>query len=274
MKMNQMEKLNNLKKILTEMKKVLIAYSGGVDSTFLLKVATEVLGNNVVAVTALSETYPEDEIKEARKIAKEIGVKHIIIRTEELKNPEFSENPPERCYYCKKELFSKLKEIAKKEKIEFVLDGSNYDDLDDYRPGLKAVQEFGIRSPLREAKLTKADIRQLSKKMKLQTWDKPALACLASRFPPYVKITEEDLKRIDKAENFIKSLGFKQIRLRHHYPIARLEFSLEDFPRILNKKNRDAIVRKLKELGYLYVTLDLEGYKTGSLNKLINLSKE
>ncbi len=272
--MKKEEKLNNLKKILSNMESVLIAFSGGVDSTFLLKVATDVLGGNVIAVTALSETYSEEEIKDAERRAKEIGVKHLIIETEELKNPKFSENPPERCYYCKKELFSKLKEIALKEKIKFVLDGSNYDDLDDFRPGMKAAQELGVRAPLKEAKLTKADIRELSKKMGLSTWDKPSLACLASRFPPYVKITEEDLKRIEKAEKFLKSLGFKQVRVRHHFPIARLEFSVEDFSKILNSKKREAIVKKLKELGYLYVTLDLEGYKTGSLNKLINLSEE
>ncbi|MCP2519493.1 ATP-dependent sacrificial sulfur transferase LarE [Candidatus Aminicenantes bacterium AC-335-B20] len=262
-------KLSELKKILSEMGSVLIAYSGGVDSTFLLKVAKEVLGKNVLAVTAQSETYPQDEIEEAKKLAKEIGVRHIIIETEELKNPEFSKNPPERCYYCKKELFSKLKEIAEKEGIKFIVDGSNYDDLKDFRPGMKAGIEYGIRSPLKEAGLTKKEIRHLSRELGLKTWDKPQLACLASRFPPYTEINPIDLKRVGEAEKFLKNLGLKQIRVRHHYPIARLEFSLEDFPIILDSGKRELIVNKLKELGYLYVTLDLEGYKTGSLNRLI-----
>ncbi|MCP2605279.1 ATP-dependent sacrificial sulfur transferase LarE [Candidatus Aminicenantes bacterium AH-873-B07] len=268
--MNKLEeKLANLKKILNEMGSILIAYSGGVDSSFLLKVAKEVLGDNVLAVTACSETYPAEEVEEAKKIAQEIGAKHIIIKTEELKNPKFSDNPPERCYYCKIELFSKLKEIAQKEKIKFIADGSNYDDLRDFRPGMKAANEFGVRSPLKEAKLTKQDIRHLSKKIGLKTWDKPQLACLASRFPPYTKINAEDLNRIAMAEKFLRDIGFKQVRVRHHYPIARLEFSPEDFAIILNSQKRELIIKKLKELGYLYITLDLEGYRAGSLNKLI-----
>ncbi|MFQ6084475.1 MAG: ATP-dependent sacrificial sulfur transferase LarE [Candidatus Aminicenantia bacterium] len=260
-------KLNNLKNILSQMDGVIIAYSGGVDSTLLLKVAKDTLGENVFAVTANSETYPEEEIKEAKKLAEAIGVEHLIIETQELRDSNFVHNPPERCYYCKKELFSKLKEIARRKNIRFILDGSNYDDVGDFRPGMKAAQELEIRSPLKEAGLTKTDIRQISEKFGLPTWDKPSLACLASRFPYYVKITPEALRKIAQAEKLLKSLGFKQVRVRHHQTIARIEIFPDDFFKLLHPDKRIWVIQKFKELGYFYVTLDLEGYRTGSMNE-------
>lgn len=263
----QQSKMENLKKMLRKMGSVVIAFSGGVDSTFLLKVAQEVLGKRTIAVTAASSTYPKTELEEAKRLAQLIGVRHIIINSEETELENFKQNPPNRCYYCKKELFSKLKEIAKKEKTNYVLDGTNYDDLVDFRPGLQALRELNIASPLREAKLTKEDIRNLSKKMNLDTWDKPACACLASRFPYGVRITKERLDRIDRAENFIRNLGVKQLRVRYHNEIARIEVNKKDIQLVL--RHSDSIVKKFKELGFIYVTLDMEGYRMGSLNEVL-----
>lgn len=261
-------KLQQLKKILSEMRSVLVAYSGGVDSTFLLKVAHDVLGNKLLAVTAESLTYPSSEINKARQMAAEIDVRHLIIKTEELSNPKFASNPLDRCYWCKEELFSKLAALAKKHNLGYVLDGSNYDDTKDFRPGTRAARDFGVRSPLKEAELGKEEIRNLSKKLGLPTWDKASLACLASRFPYGTNITKENLAIIDKAEEFLRSLGIKQVRVRHHDHIARIEVSREEISSLLQKKLRDRIVNKLKDLGYIYVTIDLEGYRTGSLNEI------
>lgn len=209
------EKLEKLKKIIKELESAVIAFSGGCDSSFLAKVAYDILGNRAIAVTADSELYPEVEVKNAKKTAREIGINHEVISSEELEIPEFSKNSPYRCYYCKRELFSRLIEIARGRSFSYVLDGSNFDDLGDYRPGMKAGEELKIRSPLREAELTKNEIRQLSRKFGLYTADKPAMACLASRFPYGTRIRKEDLKRVEKSEQFLHDLGFTQIGRAH-----------------------------------------------------------
>ena len=262
------EKLNSLKTTLKSLESVVIAYSGGVDSTFLSKIAFDVLGDNALAVTATSKTYPRSEFQEAIKIAREIGIKHETIVSEELDIPEFSANPVNRCYHCKKELFGKLKEVAAERGIKHVVDGSNQDDLDDYRPGMQAIAELDVRSPLKESGLTKSDIRELSKKLGLSTWDKPALACLSSRFPYGNRITAEKLTVVGEAEIFLKNLGIRQLRVRHHDQIARIEVAEEDMELLF--KNRNQIAEKLKELGYTYVTMDLQGYRTGSMNEVLS----
>jgi len=262
--MSQDIKFDKLKEILAKMDSVLLAYSGGVDSTFLLKVAKGVLGNKLLAVTADSQTYTKEELVFARSMAKRFKVEHIVIKTNELSNKKFLKNPKNRCYFCKKELFTKLKEIAKKNNIKFVVDATNYSDRGDYRPGRLAKKELGVRSPLDEARISKEDIRKLSKHLKLPTWNKPALACLASRFPYGAEITLRALRRIERAEGFIRSLGISQVRLRHYNGLARIEVLKKEIPTLIKK--RSLIVEKLKKLGYNYVTIDLEGYRTGSLN--------
>lgn len=264
------EKLNKLKDDLRNMEKVAVAFSGGVDSTFLLKTAHEVLGANVIAVTARSSTYPEREYAEASQFIKGLGIKHITIVSEELEIEGFSKNPSNRCYFCKKELFSKIKELAAQNGILHVVDGTNIDDLGDYRPGMTALSELGISSPLREAGMTKEDIRILSKEMGLPTWDKQPFACLASRFPYGHEITREKLSMVDKAEQFLLDLGFRQVRVRHHGDIARIEVSVGERSRFFDIDIMDMVHSKLKEIGFKYAALDLKGYRTGSMNETLN----
>ncbi len=262
-------KLPGLYEILSSLESVCIAYSGGVDSTFLLKVARDVLKENVLAVTATSPTYPEHELKEAIGLARGIGVRHLIISSNELDIPGFSENNTDRCYYCKHELFQRLKKEAEKYRIKNIADGSNLDDTKDYRPGRRAAKELGVRSPLCEAGLTKSDIRYLSSELGLSTWNKPSLACLSSRIPYYETITEEKLKKIEKAEAFLRRLGFTQFRVRHHNTIARLEFIPEEMSLLSNAELRSSIDAALKAIGFSYVAVDLLGYRTGSMNEAI-----
>ncbi len=263
------EKLELLKDIIRKKGSAAVAFSGGVDSTFLIRVAKEVLGDKLIAVTATSSTYPERELNEAIKYAKDFGVKHIIISSEELDIEGFASNPKNRCYYCKKELFTKVKEVALENGIEYVFDGSNLDDNGDYRPGMLAAKELLVVSPLKEAGLTKKDIRDLSKEYGLATWNKPAFACLSSRFPYGNKITLPKLKMIDKAEQFLLDIGIRQVRVRHHGEIARIEVAPEEREKFFNIEFMDKISSKFKEIGYIYTTLDIAGYRTGSMNEVL-----
>lgn len=261
-------KLMRLKAILAELDSALVAYSGGVDSTLLLRVARDVLGERVVAATASSQTYPAAEIRLADELARQMGVRQLHLETDELADERFVSNPPERCYYCKAELFAKLSDLARANGLTCVVDGANADDSNDFRPGARAAREFGVRSPLREAGLTKNDIRDLARSLGLPNWDKPSLACLASRFPYGARITEEKLRQVDAAESFLRELGVRQLRVRHHGEIARIEVADEDVPRVLERRRE--IAAKLKSLGFAYAALDLLGYRTGSLNETLS----
>ncbi len=264
------EKTARLKEIFQSMGKVLVAYSGGVDSTLLLRVAHESLGGgHVLAVTALSPLYPDRELAAAKRTAQEMGLKHILIESNELEIEGFSKNPSNRCYFCKKELFEEMQNIARKEGIPYIVEGSTLDDERDHRPGRKAIHELGIRSPLQEARFTKEDVRELSRALGLSTWDKPSFACLASRFPYGEEITPEGLKMVDEAEDFLISLGFKQVRVRHYQNLARIEVYPEEINRLMNGSLREKIVDRLKKIGYHYVTLDLQGFRSGSMNEVL-----
>jgi uncharacterized protein len=268
------EKLQDLQRIIGEMGSLVVAYSGGVDSTFLLRVAGDVLGDKVVAVTATSLTYPSREYDEARVTAEGLGVRHITMTSEELDIPGFSGNPPDRCYYCKRELFSKLKEIALREGMSHVADGANLDDAADFRPGTKAADELGIRSPLKEARLAKEDVRRLSKSLGLSTWDKPSFACLASRFPYGDPITPGALRMVAEAEDYLRGLGFAQVRVRHRRDLASVEVPPGEIARFCDDGLRAEVVARLRQIGYVYVTLDLQGYRSGSMNEVLGAGGE
>lgn len=268
-----MQRLDNLKALIGKMGSVVVAYSGGVDSTLLAFVAHDVLGNRSLAVTATSPTYPSREVEEAQNLAKQLGIRHILVRTEELHDPSFVANDGNRCYYCKTELFAELRQIADKQGLAWVADGSNCDDLKDYRPGRKAAEEQRVRSPLSEVGFTKEEIRLAAKELGLPNWDKPPMACLASRFPYGTPITEDVLHILEKAEDYLHQLGARQVRVRHHGHIARIEIDPESISLLLANGNREKVVEKLKALGYTYVALDLGGYRTGSMNETLGSNK-
>jgi uncharacterized protein len=251
------------------MTRVLLAYSGGVDSTFLLKTAGEVLVSNVLAVTAASPIFPNREYDRACEMAEFLGIRHISIDIDVLNDPHFYRNPPDRCYHCKCILFRKLREIADNEGISSIVDGSNLDDCSDYRPGIRAAKDARVRSPLVEAQLTKQEIRTLSKEVNLPTWDIPSMTCLASRFPYGEIVTVEKISRVDDAENFLRDAGFEQIRVRSHGRLARVEVDAARVDAILRSGMREKVVEELKRLGFGYVTIDLEGYREGSMNEVL-----
>lgn len=267
--MKENRKLEELKRYLKTLKSVAVAFSSGVDSTFLLKVAHEVLGNQAIAVTVKSRLFPQRELEEAQEFCEREGIRHIVCPVEELKIEGFSQNPPDRCYLCKKELFSQIQRIADDNGVEHVVEGSNLDDDGDYRPGRRAIAELGIKSPLHEAKLTKQEIRELSKEMGLSTWEKPSFACLASRFVYGEVITEEKLQMIDQAEQLLMAMGFRQFRVRIHGQMARIEVLPEEFDKLMQRENRERIVTDFRNYGFTYVTMDLSGYRMGSMNETL-----
>ena len=258
---------DRLRSLLGEMNLAVLAYSGGVDSSLVLRAAAEALGPNLIAITALSDTYPPGEIENAKAYAASLGVRHRIITSDELAEDAFVRNSPDRCYHCKRELFSKLKAIAEAEGIPYVLDGSNTDDLHDHRPGRKAAAELSVRSPLIEAEMSKQDVRALARWLELPMWDKPSMACLSSRIPYGTRITTDLLRIIHAAESIVRQFGIRQVRVRHHGDTARIEIPYDEFHRLLSGDAASRITAGIRDLGYTYVSLDLGGYRSGSMNE-------
>ena len=263
------QKEEHLVRILSEMQRVVVGFSGGVDSSYLAFIANRVLGSNALCVTAISPSYPSFQKKETEDFVVRFGLNHRVIDSDELENPEYLENAPNRCYFCKSELFSKLKELAHEGGYAYVLDGTNHDDLEDFRPGRQAASEYSVRSPLLDAQMTKLDIRELSRISGLPTWEKPALPCLSSRFPYGTTISAERLSVVDQGETILRDFGFRIFRVRYHEELVRLEFGSAELPKALNTTMASILVKRFKALGFKYVTLDLEGYRSGALNEVL-----
>ena len=269
----QKDKLNELRKIIGDLGSLAVGFSGGADSALLLAVAHEVLGERSLAVTAADASVPKREISEAKKFCEDRGIRHIMINTDPLSEESYRNNSSDRCYFCKRGIFSEVIKTAKENGIEYVAEGSNMDDLGDYRPGLKAIAELNVKSPLRDAGLNKSDIRMISKAMGLPTWNKPAYACLASRFVYGEQITKEKLHMIDRAEQFLIGLGFYEERVRMHGDLARIEVAADDIPRLASEEVRNKIYEEFRNIGFLFVTLDMKGYRTGSMNATLDKDK-
>ena len=267
-----LDKYDRLKDYLASFGSVAVAFSSGVDSTFLLYAAKEALGDHAIAVTASSCSFPERELKEAKKYCQKMGIRHFVIKSEELEIEGFSHNPKNRCYLCKHELFEKIGALAKEQGINEIAEGSNLDDNGDYRPGLQAVAELGVKSPLRHIGFTKQEIRELSQYLNIPTWNKQSFACLSSRFPYGDLINEKKLKMVDRAEQLLLDMGFHQLRVRIHGDVARIELLPDEFPKFMEEKTRLSVYKKFKEYGFSYVTLDVLGYRMGSMNETLDVS--